>query len=81
MTLGAALAAAKLNLPVAHIEAGMRSFNRAMPEEINRVLADRLSDLLFCATDTAVRNLAREGIVAGVHCVGDVMLDAVLHFN
>ena len=79
-TLGAALAAAKLNVPVAHIEAGMRSFNRAMPEEINRVLADRLADLLFCATDTAARNLAQEGIVAGVHCVGDVMYDAAVHF-
>jgi len=79
-TLGAALAAAKLNVPVAHIEAGMRSFNRAMPEEINRVLADRLADLLFCATETAVRNLAQEGIVAGVHCAGDVMYDAARHF-
>ncbi len=79
-TLGAALAATKLQIPVAHIEAGMRSFNRAMPEEINRVLADRLADLLFCATETAVRNLAQEGIVSGVHCVGDVMYDAALRF-
>jgi UDP-N-acetylglucosamine 2-epimerase len=78
--LGAALAATKLQIPVAHIEAGMRSFNRAMPEEINRVLADRLADLLFCATDTAARNLAQEGIVSGVYCVGDVMYDAALHF-
>jgi UDP-N-acetylglucosamine 2-epimerase len=80
-TLGAALAAAKLGFPVAHIEAGMRSFNRAMPEEINRVLADRLSALLFCATETSVQNLAQEGIVAGVHYVGDVMFDAALHFS
>jgi UDP-N-acetylglucosamine 2-epimerase len=80
-TLGATLAAAKLNLPVAHIEAGMRSFNRAMPEEINRVVADRLAALLFCATATAVRNLAQEGIVGGVNYVGDVMFDAVLHFS
>jgi len=79
-TLGAALAAAKLNVSVAHIEAGMRSFNRAMPEEINRVLVDRLADLMFCATETAVRNLTQEGIVAGAHCVGDVMYDAALHF-
>lgn len=79
-TLAAGLAAAKLQIPVAHIEAGLRSFNRAMPEELNRVLTDHLSDVLFCPTDTAVENLAAEGITAGVHQVGDVMLDAARYY-
>jgi UDP-GlcNAc3NAcA epimerase len=74
-TLAGAMAAAKLNIPVAHIEAGLRSFNRRMPEEINRVVADRLSQLLLCPSDTAVKNLAAEGISKGVHLAGDVMLD------
>ena len=74
-TLAAALAAAKLNMPVAHVEAGLRSFNRAMPEEINRVLTDHVSSLLLCPTDAAVANLAAEGITDGVVHVGDVMLD------
>jgi UDP-N-acetylglucosamine 2-epimerase (non-hydrolysing)/UDP-GlcNAc3NAcA epimerase len=79
-TLAGALAAAQLRIPVAHVEAGMRSFDRAMPEEVNRVLADHASDLLFCSTQTAVDNLANEGITRGVHMVGDVMADVALAF-
>jgi len=71
-TLAGALAAAKLHLPVAHVEAGLRSYNRAMPEEINRVVADRLAALLFCPSPVSQANLAREGLTAGVHVVGDV---------
>ena len=74
-TLAGALAAAKLNVPIAHVEAGLRSFDRRMPEEVNRVLTDHVSTLLFCPTDTAVANLAREGIVNGVVQTGDVMFD------
>ncbi len=74
-TLAGALAAAKLGIPVAHVEAGCRSYDRAMPEEINRVLTDHASTLLFCPTRSTVDNLAREGITTGVHFVGDVMLD------
>jgi len=77
-TLAAALAAVKLHVPVAHVEAGLRSFNRRMPEEINRLVADSVSTLLFCPTRTAVENLAREGITRGVHRTGDVMYDSVL---
>jgi UDP-N-acetylglucosamine 2-epimerase len=79
-TVAAALVAAKLHIKIAHVEAGLRSFDRRMPEEINRVLTDHVSDRLFCPTDIAIRNLAREGIEAGVHLVGDVMYDAFL-FN
>ncbi len=78
-TLAGALAAAKLHVPVAHVEAGLRSFNRRMPEEINRVLADAVSTLLFCPTRAAAENLAREGVTRGVHRVGDVMYDSVLY--
>ncbi len=77
-TIAGALAAAKLNIPVAHVEAGLRSFNRRMPEELNRVVTDHLSTLLFCPTQAAVRNLATEGITEGVHAVGDVMYDMTL---
>lgn len=79
-TLAGALAAAKLHIPVAHVEAGLRSFNMRMPEEINRVLADRVSSLLLCPTEAAVSNLAAEGVVRGVHHVGDVMYDVALHY-
>lgn len=78
-TLAGALTASKLHIPVAHVEAGLRSFNRRMPEEINRVLSDHLSSVLYCPTSTAVENLSREGITAGVASVGDVMYDATLH--
>jgi UDP-GlcNAc3NAcA epimerase len=77
-TLAGALAAAKAGFEVVHVEAGLRSFDLTMPEELNRMLVDRLSTLLFCPTENAETNLKREGIVGGVRVVGDVMLDANL---
>jgi len=80
-TLAGALAARQAGIPAGHVEAGMRSFDRAMPEELNRVLTDHASDVLLCSTETAVRNLEREGAAGEVHLVGDVMADVSLAFR
>jgi len=80
-TLAGALAASKLIIPVFHIEAGLRSYDMKMPEEQNRILTDHISKLLFCPTQTAVNNLKKEGIVAGVINSGDIMYDSVLHYT
>jgi UDP-GlcNAc3NAcA epimerase len=80
-TLAGGLAAAQAHVPVAHVEAGMRSFDRAMPEEVNRVLTDHLADLLLCASPTAVANLERENAAGRIELVGDVMVDVALLFQ
>ena len=80
-TLAGALCASKLLIPLAHVEAGLRSFNRKMPEEQNRVITDTLSNILFVPTESAILNLKREGIEQGVYNVGDVMFDAILNFK
>jgi len=80
-TLAGALAAAQARIPVAHVEAGMRSFDRAMPEELNRVVTDEISNLLLCPSQTAVDNLTREQVVGRVELVGDVMVDIALLFQ
>jgi len=80
-TVAGALAAAKLHIPVAHVEAGLRSFDRRMPEEVNRVVADHLSTWLFTPSEVSVRQLATEGITKGVHDVGDIMADSVRVFS
>jgi UDP-GlcNAc3NAcA epimerase len=79
-TLAAALVASKLHIPIAHVEAGLRSFNRHMPEEVNRVMTDHVSTYLFCPTTLSVENLKLEGITKGVHQVGDVMYDVAIYF-
>jgi UDP-GlcNAc3NAcA epimerase len=79
-TIAGALAAVKLHVPVAHVEAGLRSFNLRMPEEVNRIVTDQISSLLLCPSETAIRNLASEGRTKDAHLVGDVMYDVSLAF-
>ena len=80
-TIAGTLVGAKLHIPVVHIEAGLRSFDRKMPEEVNRIVSDSISSLLFCPTQTAVKNLEKEGITKGVYNVGDMMLETYLYYK
>ena len=80
-TLAGALSANKLGTPVIHIEAGLRSFNKNMPEEVNRILTDNISEFLFCPTETAIKNLKAESISSNIFKVGDIMYDAVKIFR
>lgn len=80
-TLAAALAASKLHIKIIHVEAGLRSFNRLMPEEINRLLTDHISEILFCASDDSIKNLTNEGIFKNVKYVGDIMKDSMIFFG
>ena len=80
-TLAGAIAASKMHIPIAHVESGLRSYNMKMPEEINRIITDRISSLLLCPTKIAVENLNREGILDGVYNTGDVMYDAAIFYG
>ena len=80
-TIAGALVGAKLHIPIVHIEAGLRSYDRKMPEEINRIVSDKISTLLFCPTQTAVNNLKKEGITTGVYNVGDIMLETYQYYK
>jgi len=80
-TIAGALVGAKLHIPIAHVEAGLRSYDQEMPEEINRLVSDAISTILFCPTQTAVNNLKREGITKGVYTVGDIMFETYLYYK